>query len=160
VTNDCLQSYRTPIDYEKGFAFESLPPGAYKLVAVCDGMFSALTNSIRVQPRETKTVYLDVKLWQGEFGGPTPPPSLPLDGRILDEFDRPVRGATVTVRRPRWDGGERETQSQPDGRFGFCNVLTGKFTLEVKHVGYRTGAVRLDFDGVTGKPLEIKLRRR
>jgi hypothetical protein len=162
VTSDCLQSYRTPIDYEKGFAFESLPPGAYKLVAVCDyeAAYSHLTGDIRVQGGETKTVYLDVRSWTAGNPEVFRHPNLPLNGRILDTAGRPLAGVAVTIHRPKNDGGERETTSESDGRFGFCRVVSGRFTLEFKRAGYDTVTKRIDFNLLNTPSVEIKLRRR
>ena len=162
MTNDCLQSYRTPIDYEKGFAFESLPPGVYRLVAVCDyeAAFSALTDEIRVQPGETKTVHLDVSSLTAGNPEVISHPNLPLTGKVLDDAGRPLAGVAVTIHRPKGVSGERETASESDGRFGFCRVVTGRFTLEFKRAGYHTVTKRINLNLLNTPSIEIRLRRR
>jgi hypothetical protein len=164
LSSECLRSYRTVIDSEKGFAFQSLPAGTYKLYGVCDdGLWvvaSRWTEDIRIEPGEIKTVHLEWRLVEGEYGEQPAPPSLPLSGRILDEAGRPLAGAIVTVHRRERDGGQKETDSESDGRFGFCRVSQGRLTLEVKRAGYLTVTTRIDVNIHNTKSLEIKLRRR
>jgi hypothetical protein len=156
VTTDCRISYRTAIDSSQGFVIEKIPAGDYRIIGVCLPAFSAPSPPIHVHPGETAAVSLNVRLWDSD--GRSFRPSIPLHGRILDETGRPVGGATVTVRRD--EGGCDESDSGPDGGFGFCSLLPGRFALDVQREGYRSQRIKVTLDPRRERVLDIRLHRR
>jgi hypothetical protein len=153
ATSNCRVFYRTAIDSQNGFGFESIPPGSYTILGVCGRSSAAPPVDIRVLPGENTTVELELDA--PDIEGIFEPPGRPLFGRILDRAGRPIEGATITT-----GPGVQTTESGPDGRFGFCEAIAGKGTLTVKRDGYRTQTVRIKSDSVIVPPFEIKLRKR
>jgi TonB-dependent starch-binding outer membrane protein SusC len=71
-----------------------------------------------------------------------------LSGRVMDETNQPLPGATVTLK-----GTDRSTGTDVNGRFRLTNVPVGVGTLVVKFIGYKTfekavtiGASNLEVD--------------
>jgi hypothetical protein len=154
ATSDCRVFYRTAIDPQNRFTFESIPPGSYTIMGVCDRYSAHPPVDIRVLPGENTTV--ELALDAPDIEGIFEPPAGPLFGRILDRASHPIAGATITT-----GPGIQTAESGPDGRFGFCQAIAGKGgTLTVKRDGYRTKTVRIKSDRVIVPPFEIKLRKR
>jgi len=55
-----------------------------------------------------------------------------IHGRVTDERDRPVAGASVSIREL-----NRAAGTDDDGRYSFQNVPAGNWTVAVSHVGYQ-----------------------
>jgi hypothetical protein len=160
VAEDCRRSYSTTVEPQTGrFAFEAIPPGTYSLVGYSLGFISRRTGEFQVESGVTTEVNLEMYL--GSFdGGGIPKGEAPLNGRVVDEADRPITGAVVTDSRANsyWE----ESVSGEDGRFGTCRMPPGKVNLVVKHPEYRTRSLRLKvgIHNYSDGHLEIKLRKR
>ncbi|MDO7848930.1 TonB-dependent receptor [Hymenobacter sp. M29] len=75
----------------------------------------------------------------------------PLTGRVLDAATgEALPGSTVL-----FDDLKQGAATGPDGSFSFANLPRGRFTLQVRSLGYNT--VTQTVDTGTGQPLEIKL---
>ena len=153
ATSDCRVFYRTAIDSQNRFEFESIPSGSYTILGVCGRSSASPPVDIRILGRESKTV--ELVLFAPNIDGVFEPPPRPLFGRILDRAGRPIEGATITT-----GPGVQTAQSGLDGQFGFCEGIAGRGTLTVKRDGYRTQTVRIKSDSLIVPPFEIKLRKR
>ncbi|HEX8330442.1 MAG TPA: TonB-dependent receptor [Hymenobacter sp.] len=75
----------------------------------------------------------------------------PLTGRVLDAATgEGLPGATVL-----FSDLKRGTASEADGRFSFANLPRGRFTLQIRSLGYNT--VTQTVDTGSGQPVEVKL---
>src|SRR5689334_20917621 len=81
ATSNCRVFYRTAIDSQNRFGFESIPPGSYTILGVCGRSSASPPVDIRVLPRESTTV--ELVLFAADIEGTFEPPGRPLFGRIL-----------------------------------------------------------------------------
>jgi iron complex outermembrane receptor protein len=77
--------------------------------------------------------------------------ALPLTGRVIDAASgEALPGSTVL-----FDDLKQGAATGPDGSFSFASLPRGRFTLQVRSLGYNT--VTQTVDTGSGQPLEIKL---
>jgi iron complex outermembrane recepter protein len=77
-----------------------------------------------------------------------------LSGRVVDEDDRPLPGATLRLR----EGKQEEyTVSDREGRFSFRAISPGEKVIEVSFLGYRTYRRHLLLTG--NMELELRMQR-
>ena len=75
----------------------------------------------------------------------------PLTGRVVDAASgEALPGSTVL-----FDDLKQGTATGPDGSFSFANLPRGRFTVQVRSLGYNTVAQTVDTG--SGQPLEFKL---
>ena len=92
------------------------------------------------------------------FAQPTAPvaarvrtPAPPLTGRVTDAAtNEALPGSTIL-----FDDLKQGTASGPDGSFSFANLPRGRFTVQVRSLGYNT--VTQTVDTGNGQPLDFKL---
>ena len=77
-------------------------------------------------------------------------------GRVVDEDDRPVAGATVTVEHQR-SSRTAETTTDSQGRFSMIGFASGTFTSSVSADGYRPNTATIQVRQGQNGPLEFVL---
>jgi Carboxypeptidase regulatory-like domain len=125
------------------FELRHLAPGRYQLTARAPGRVPA-HQSIEVVAGTPRTDLGDVPL----------APGAALEGRVLDERDRPVPGAAVFLM---GEPGERQhVMTEADGAFRLADLEPGRVRVSVRREGY----VQADLDHAipSAEPLTVRLR--
>lgn len=135
-------SGRTTVTGEDGgYRLEGLDPGEYQ-VAVKDGSGQVLGGEHVVMDGDA---VLDIEL-----------PSAAVSGWVLEDgTERPLAGATVTVRAAGLPPVERVATSNEDGSFAVEDLPPGEVTVEARAQGYTPAQRPLTLD--TGAPAQVTL---
>jgi len=129
------------------FAFDSLPPGEYRVDARAGKSVGLGTESIVVTeaaPRRDARV----EVWPGRT----------VLGEVVDSRDRPIAGAVVNVRPkdfPREAGASATTDAS--GRFFVVGALPWPSTLRVEVDGFLEESQDVDLTGRDAKDIRLKL---
>ncbi len=125
------------------FELRHLNPGRYELAAGVPG---------RVEVR--RRVEMPAGAPRVDLGDVPLVPGAALEGRVLDERDRPIEGAAVQIS----DGGDTapRVESGAGGAFRLADLEPGRVRFQVSQTGYVTAS--LDQSLPAAEPLIIRLR--
>ena len=129
-----------------GFAIRGLEPGAvYRLEATADGYAPGDTEARTAQPDDPASRPEPVEIVLGR--------GAQAFGRVVDESDQPIAGATVVLDSQSDDPMERmrrmmlgaepasEATSDGDGMFSFHHVAAGNYRMSAKSTGFAAASV-------------------
>lgn len=126
-------SASTTTDSNGAYAFSGIAAADYHVNAFCETHLPSCYRSEGADPLRCDTISvvvdqrksnIDLNLVQGATAS----------GKVIDETNRPIAGATVRLGRPRVDtryGMSRSARTNRDGTFTLTNLPPGGFLLEV-----------------------------